>query len=110
MDLDRLMLAVHPEYLGPSRGWAGQPEQQPHGGRLSRPVRPEVPDNFALCDLEVQVFERIDGTVALGQVLGPHSCCCHRKTSLVRGLYVLLACSPTGFATGCCLFGRPAIR
>ena len=68
--LDRLAVTVEPEDLGATRGRADEPEQEPDGGGLPGAVRSEVADDLARPDLEVEVSQRIDGAVALGEALG----------------------------------------
>ncbi len=68
--LDGLALAVEPEDLCPPRRRPGQPQEQADGGRLPGTVRPQVTDDLARGDLEVEADQRIGRTVALGQTLG----------------------------------------
>ena len=53
MCLDRPPLAVKSEDLAMPLGWSAQPEEQPDGGRLTRPVGPEIADHLPRGNLEI---------------------------------------------------------
>ena len=80
--LDGLALAVQAEDLSPPRRWPGQPQEQADGGGLPGAVRPQVTDDLALGDLEVEAEQGIGGAVALGQTLGADGRSSHESNFL----------------------------
>ncbi len=78
MGLHGLALTVDPEDLGAPSRRVDQPEQEPDGRRLSCPVRSEVADDLAFVDLEVEVAQRVDASVALAEARCPDGCSSHR--------------------------------
>src|SRR5450759_2858778 len=70
VDVDLLLLGVHPEDRGPPRGGHYQAEQQPDGRRLSRSVGPQVAHDLTFGDLELEGGQRHQRTVLLAQTLG----------------------------------------
>jgi hypothetical protein len=65
--LDSPALTVEPENLGPARTWPRQPQEQADGGGLAGPVGPEVADDLALGDLQVEVVKSFGLTIALAK-------------------------------------------
>ena len=83
MSFDRLALTVEPEDLAASRSRADQPEQKANGGRLPRPVGTEVAHDLTSSHLEIEILERVDTAVVLGQPLGPDGRRSHWRALLV---------------------------
>ena len=70
MGLDGVTLTVEPEDLGATSGRVDEPEQQSDGGGLPGAVGPEVPEDLARSDLEIEVAQGVHRAVALGEPLG----------------------------------------
>jgi hypothetical protein len=63
-------LDVQAEDLGRAGRRAQQPQQQPDGGGLARPVRPQVAEHLARLDLKVERGQGLDAAEALRQAFG----------------------------------------
>ena len=93
MGLDGLALAVEPEDLGAPLGWSDQAEQQADRRGLTRPIGAEVTHHLALGQLEVEISQRIDAAVALGQAHRSNGSCSHRLDLPVDSLTDTIPCA-----------------
>src|SRR4029077_19262396 len=74
MNRDGIGGRLDAEDLGAPGGRSDEVEQDPHRRGLAGAVRPEEPEDLALCDLEVEVGDPAMLAVRLRQALGLDDC------------------------------------
>ena len=84
--LDGLAVTVETEDRPAALGRLAQPEEKADRGRLARPIGPEITDDLALGNFEVEVIECHDLAVALCEAFGAYGRVRHLQASSA-GLY-----------------------